>query len=102
MNYDESIAYISRLLEEAGLSPSTLELPVSTAFDNHSLELLAEIYASKSPLTAVVSDDEKQPFLIDLAKETAKMYSLDVDRSRYRTYIIKASKTNSWISSGRS
>ncbi|XP_075529921.1 juvenile hormone acid O-methyltransferase-like [Dermacentor variabilis] len=94
MNYNERLQYISRLLEEAGLSPSILELPVCNMLDNHSLDLLAEIYASKSPLTAVVSEDEKQQFLIDLAKETAKMHSPDVDRTRYRIYVIKASKRN--------
>ncbi|XP_075530276.1 juvenile hormone acid O-methyltransferase-like [Dermacentor variabilis] len=94
MDYNERLEYISRLLEEAGLSPSILELPVCNMFDNHSLDLLAEIYASKSPLTAVISEDEKKQFLIDLAKETAKMHSPDVDRTRYRIYVIKASKRN--------
>ncbi|XP_050047735.2 juvenile hormone acid O-methyltransferase-like [Dermacentor andersoni] len=94
MSYNERLEYISRLLKEAGLSPSILELPVCNMLDNHSLDLLAEIYASKSPLTAVVLEDEKQQFLADLAQETAKMHSPDVDRTRYRIYVIKASKSN--------
>ncbi|KAH7933055.1 hypothetical protein HPB49_007587 [Dermacentor silvarum] len=92
MNYDECLEYISRILAEAGLSPSILELPVCTMLDNHSLQLLADICALKSPLTAVVSEDEKQQFLIDLAQETAKMHSPDVDYTQYRIYVIKASK----------
>lgn len=92
MNYYECLEYASRLLAEAGLSPSILELPVCTMLDNHSLQLLADIYALKSPLTAVVSEDEKEQFLIDLAQETAKMHSPDVDRTHYRIYVIKASK----------
>ncbi|XP_050046637.2 juvenile hormone acid O-methyltransferase-like [Dermacentor andersoni] len=41
MNGDERIEYISRILAEAGLSPSILELPVSTVFDNMSFEIMA-------------------------------------------------------------
>ncbi|XP_037580467.2 juvenile hormone acid O-methyltransferase [Dermacentor silvarum] len=94
MNYDECIEYISRLLTEAGLSPSILELPVCTVFDNFSIESVAERYASLIPLTAVVSEDEKQQFLIDVVQETAKMHSPDVDPTQYRIYVIKASKIN--------
>ncbi|XP_075530338.1 juvenile hormone acid O-methyltransferase-like [Dermacentor variabilis] len=94
MNYDERIEYISRILAEAGLSPSILELPVCTVLDNMSIERLTERYASLISLTTVVSEDEKPQFLSDLAQETMKMHHPDIDRTHYRFYIIKASKMN--------
>ncbi|XP_070383082.1 juvenile hormone acid O-methyltransferase-like [Dermacentor albipictus] len=94
MSYDERIEYMSRILAEAGLSPSILELPVCTVFDNFGIESVIEKYASLIPLTAVVSEDEKEQFFKDLAQETVRMRSPDVDRTHYRIYVIKASKTN--------
>ncbi|XP_050046635.1 juvenile hormone acid O-methyltransferase-like [Dermacentor andersoni] len=94
MSYDERIEYMSRILAEAGLSPSILELPVCTVFDNFGIESVIEKYASLIPLTAVVSEDEKQQFFTDLAQQTVKMRSPDVDRTHYRIYVIKASKVN--------
>ncbi|XP_037580459.2 juvenile hormone acid O-methyltransferase [Dermacentor silvarum] len=64
LNDDERVEYISTLLAEAGLSPSILELPVFTGFDGYSLETLADMYMVKSPIFAVLSEEEKHQFQI--------------------------------------
>ncbi|XP_050046636.1 juvenile hormone acid O-methyltransferase-like [Dermacentor andersoni] len=94
MNGDERIEYMSRILAEAGLSPSIIELPVCTFFDNMSIESVAESYALLIPLAMVVSQNEKPQLLADVAQETMKMHHPDIDRTRYRMYVIKASKMN--------
>lgn len=92
MNYEQCLEYISTILEEAGLFPSILELPLFTGFDDYSFETLTNMYVVKSPIFAVLPEEEKHQFQIDMAHETQKMHSPDVDRTRYRIFIIKASK----------
>ncbi|KAH6923755.1 hypothetical protein HPB50_005949 [Hyalomma asiaticum] len=93
MNDEERREYISGLLAAAGLSPSILELPVCTAFDDYSFEALVDMYVAKSPLCGALSDTEKPQFYKDMADELRKFRSSCADRSRYRLYVIKASKS---------
>ncbi|XP_070382641.1 juvenile hormone acid O-methyltransferase-like [Dermacentor albipictus] len=92
MSDDERLEYISTLLAEAGLSPSILELPVYTGFDDYSFETVFDMHVVKSPIFAVLSEEEKQQFQIDMAQEIEKMRSSDLGRTRNRIFIIKALK----------
>ncbi|XP_075529922.1 juvenile hormone acid O-methyltransferase-like [Dermacentor variabilis] len=94
MSEDECLEYISALLAEAGLSPSILELPVFTGFDDYSFEIMADMHVVKSPIFAVLSEEEKQQFQIDMVHEIEKMRSSDVDRTRNRVFVIKALKVS--------
>ncbi|XP_037525753.1 uncharacterized protein LOC119402741 [Rhipicephalus sanguineus] len=93
MNNDERREYISGLLAAAGLSPSILELPVCTIFDSYSFQGMLDMYVAKSPLYGGLSEAEKQQFHADMTHEVRKFHSPDIDRARYRVYVIKASKT---------
>ncbi|XP_070384162.1 juvenile hormone acid O-methyltransferase-like isoform X4 [Dermacentor albipictus] len=88
----ERIEYASKLLKEAGLSPSMLELPRCTVFDGCSLETLMGVYITLNPVADILPDEEKMAAVKDTVELIRTMHSSDDDKARYRVYVIKASK----------
>ncbi|XP_075531143.1 juvenile hormone acid O-methyltransferase-like isoform X2 [Dermacentor variabilis] len=88
----ERIEYVSKLLKEAGLSPSMLELPRCTVFDDCSLETLLSVYITSNPVADILPDAEKMAVVQDAVELIRNVHSSGVDKSRYRVYVIKASK----------
>ncbi|XP_050046669.1 juvenile hormone acid O-methyltransferase-like [Dermacentor andersoni] len=88
----ERIEYASKLLKEAGLSPSILELPRCTVFDGCSLDTLLGVYITLNPVADILPDEEKMAAVKDTVELIRTMHSSDADKSRYRVYVIKASK----------
>ncbi|KAH7933692.1 hypothetical protein HPB49_015948 [Dermacentor silvarum] len=88
----ERIEYISKLLKEAGLSPSMLELPRCTLFDGCSLETLIGVYIPLNPVADILPEEEKMAAVLDVVEMIRTVHTSDADKSRYRVYVIKASK----------
>ncbi|KAH6925030.1 hypothetical protein HPB50_027182 [Hyalomma asiaticum] len=91
----EQIDYMRSLLNYAGLVPSIFAIPRMATFDGWSKEDIIGLHMSIVPIYQLVSEDERKQLREDVTAIVRKLHGPDTDPSRFRMYIIKASKSKS-------
>ncbi|XP_037503573.1 juvenile hormone acid O-methyltransferase [Rhipicephalus sanguineus] len=93
MDKQEQIDYMCSLLKDAGLLPSIFATPRMATFDGWREEDIIGLHMSIVPINQLVSDDERKQLHDDVRAIVRKLHGPETDQSRFRMYIIKASKS---------
>ncbi|KAH8030411.1 hypothetical protein HPB51_006843 [Rhipicephalus microplus] len=91
----EQIDYMRFLLNDAGLLPSIFAIPRLATFDGWTEADIIGLHMSIVPINQLVTDDERKQLRDDVTAIVRKLHGPQTDPSRFRMYIIKASKSKS-------
>ncbi|XP_065307575.2 juvenile hormone acid O-methyltransferase-like isoform X2 [Dermacentor albipictus] len=91
----EQIDYMRSLLDDAGLTPSIFVIPRMATFDGWTEKDIIGLHMSILPIRQLVSDDELDQLRADVTAIVRELHGPQTDSSRFRMYIIKASKSKS-------
>ncbi|XP_077493468.1 juvenile hormone acid O-methyltransferase-like [Amblyomma americanum] len=91
----EMMSFMSRILLEAGLHPSILEVPQSTVIHGWNEDDMLAAYLAVLPIAKMVSPEEKSELASAVRDQVRAVHGPNADKERYRNFVIKASRRES-------
>nr|XP_037272432.1 juvenile hormone acid O-methyltransferase-like isoform X1 [Rhipicephalus microplus] len=92
MKKRDMLRLVSRLLREAELFPTIMEALTSTVLDGWSEEEIIDVYKGISPITHLLTDEEKPAYDTFIRDQVRKLHAPEAGRGHYPMFVVKASK----------
>ncbi|XP_037272438.2 juvenile hormone acid O-methyltransferase [Rhipicephalus microplus] len=93
MKKSDMLRFVSRLLQGAGLFPTIMEALTSTMFDGWSEDDIFAAYKAISPISHLLTDQEKPAWDTFIRDQVRKLHAPDAGRGQCRMFVVKASKS---------
>lgn len=88
----DMLRLLFRLLQEAALFPTIMEVLTSTVFDGWSEEEIIAVYKGISPVMHQLTDEEKPAYDTFIRDQVRKLHAPEAGRGHYSMFVVKASK----------